>query len=150
LAVRDGAAFEALRARAAALGQPEILLSCLGPLAAHVSIAQWAKNFFEAGGVKTIASGPLEDDDAHVALLREHDLTAVAVCPGKGVEPDAQAGLIAKLREAGARTVFLAGAGDDDARQRGADAGVRDGVDMVAVLGQLLDELAGGDSEAAA
>lgn len=142
-AVRDAAAFEHLRARATALAkdgiEPAVYLACIGPLSAHVAIAQWAKSFFESGGVRTIASGAQADDAAHAALLSEHKLSVAVLCPGRGVEPNAQASLAAALRQAGAQTVYLAGADADAARTVGADVAVSDGVDMVAVLGDLLD-----------
>lgn len=152
-AVRDAAAFEHLRARATALAdrdsEPSVFLACMGPLAAHVAIAQWAKSFFESGGVKTIASGPQQDEAAQAALLTEHGLSVAVLCPGRGVQADAQASLAASLREAGAQTVYLAGAGADAAQAVGADVAVADGVDMVAVLSDLLDRLSDGREEAA-
>jgi methylmalonyl-CoA mutase len=142
--VRDAAPFEELRARAVALAErmgtePTILLACMGPLSAHVNIAQWAKNFFEAGGVTTFSSGAQDDDAAQASLLREHDLTVAALCPGKEASEEDKASLVAALREAGAERVYVAGAKQDAAEAAGADVGVRDGVDMVAVLGELLD-----------
>jgi methylmalonyl-CoA mutase len=151
---RDGAQFEHLRLRAKAMAtaghEPQILLSCTGSLASHVAIAQWGKNFFEAGGIATIASGPQPDDAHQAALLSEHELDAVAVCPGRGTEPEQIASLIAALRGAGAKLIYLAGADDEKAKAQGADLGVRQGVDMVAVLGNLLDHLETSSGTAAA
>jgi methylmalonyl-CoA mutase len=154
--IRDASAFERLRERAQALADdgdspPRILLACTGPLAAHVSIANWAKSFFEAGGIATIASGQVADDAQHCALLSEHELTAVAVCPGRGESIEAQERLIGALRRAGARTIYLAGTRDAETASRvGADVAVADGVDMVAILGELLDrferDAAGGEA----
>jgi methylmalonyl-CoA mutase len=143
--VRDGAAFEKLRARALALteaggpAEPKILLACMGPLSAHVNIALWAKNFFEAGGIATVSSGVQPDDAAQAALLSEHGLRFAAVCPGRDAEPEAKRSLVGALRGAGAEAVYLAGARQEDAEAVGADIGVRDGVDMVSMLGELLD-----------
>lgn len=141
LASRDAAVFEQLRAKAATLGEPRILLACMGPLAAHVSIALWAKSLFEAGGIATIASGSQPDDAALAALVGEHAVSAAAVCPGRGVDADAQARLVAALRDTGAKAVYVAGTTDEQAQAAGADAGVRDGIDMVAALDALLDRL---------
>jgi methylmalonyl-CoA mutase len=143
--VRDAAAFEHLRAKAVTLAergeQPTVYLACMGPLAAHVSVNLWAKSFFESGGITTISSGPQPDDAAHAAQLREHGLNAAVVCPGRKADPEDQKRLVAALREAGARTVYLAGASEQAAADAGADVGVRDGVDMVEVLSDLLDRL---------
>ncbi|HTU30842.1 MAG TPA: methylmalonyl-CoA mutase family protein [Solirubrobacteraceae bacterium] len=141
---RDAAPFEALRARAVRIAaerdrEPTILLACLGPLSAHVSIALWAKSFFEAGGVTTLPSGVQPDAEAQVALLSEHGLRAAAVCAGRDASPELQGEVVQALRDGGARVVYLAGASQDAAVGAGADAGVRDGVDMVQVLGELLD-----------
>jgi methylmalonyl-CoA mutase len=150
---RDGAQFEHLRVRAKAMAaaghEPKILLACTGSLASHVAIAQWGKNFFEAGGIVTIASGAQPDESHQVALLAEHELNTVAVCPGRGTEPEQVASLIAALRKAGAKLIYLAGADDEKAKAQGADAGVREGVDMVAVLGSLLDHFDTGGEAAA-
>jgi methylmalonyl-CoA mutase len=148
--VRDAAQFEALRARAVRIAAerdtaPAILLACMGPLSAHVNVALWAKSFFEAGGVATVASGVRADAGAHAALLAEHGLTAAALCPGAEISPDAQRELVRALRGAGARTVYLAGADLEAAEAVGADAGVRDGVDMIAMLGELLDRFEAGE-----
>ena len=125
--VRDAAQFEALRARASRLDNAEILLATTGPLAAHVNVAQWAKSFFEAGGVATIASGV---DADLAALVREHGVRAAAVCIGKGSEPGPA---VAALRDAGVEILYAVG-GEVDGLER-----VQDGVDMVAVLSALLD-----------
>jgi methylmalonyl-CoA mutase len=142
--VRDGAQFEALRARAVRIasqrgGEPTILLACMGPLSAHVNVALWAKSFFEAGGVTTLSSGVQPDAAAQAALLAELRLNTVALCPGRDAEAAAQTELVDALRAGGAETVYVAGATQDAAAAVGADVGVRDGVDMVTVLGELLD-----------
>jgi methylmalonyl-CoA mutase len=119
-AKRDGAQFEALRARAAALREPKILLACVGPLAAHVNAAQWAKNFFEAGGITTVAQTELAPDG----------FTVAAVCAGKVGDP---AETIAALRAAGIGQIYAVGVDVDGAER------IKDGVDMVTVLSSLLD-----------
>jgi methylmalonyl-CoA mutase len=111
---RDGAQFEALRARAAALGEPKILLACVGPLAAHASAAQWAKNFFEAGGVTAVSQTELAPEG----------FRAAAVCAGREGDPAATE---QALRDAGIDMVYVVG------------RDVKDGVDMIAVLSALLD-----------
>jgi methylmalonyl-CoA mutase len=129
--VRDAAQFEALRARAGALEDARILLATTGPLAAHVNVAQWAKSFFEAGGVQTTPSGV----DADIAaLVSEQGYRAAAVCVGKDSDPGPT---VDALTQAGVEILYAVG-GDIDGAER-----VTDGVDMVAVLGALLDRLEG-------
>jgi methylmalonyl-CoA mutase len=125
--VRDAAQFEALRARAGELPSPRILLASTGPLAAHVNVAQWAKSFFEAGGVESIPSGA---DPDIPTLVSQHEISAAAVCVGTGSDP---APMVAALRDAGVEILYAVG-GDIDSLER-----VKDGVNMVAVLGALLD-----------
>ncbi|HET9123540.1 MAG TPA: methylmalonyl-CoA mutase family protein, partial [Solirubrobacteraceae bacterium] len=150
LAVRDGAEFEALRTRALRIAaergsEPTILLACLGPLAAHVNVAQWARSFFEAGGVRTVPSGVQPDSAAQAALLDAHGLTVAVVCAAPQAESGVQRELVEALRGGGARMVYAAGADREAARAAGADEGVRDGIDMVAALGQLLDRFEQGE-----
>lgn len=141
---RDAAQFEALRARAVRIaaergGEPTILLACMGPLSAHVNVALWAKSFFEAGGVTALSSGVQPDAAAQAALLAEHRLVVATLCPGPDASPEDQRALTESLRRAGARLIYLARADQEAAEAIGADAGVRDGVDMIQVLGELLD-----------
>jgi methylmalonyl-CoA mutase len=142
--VRDAAQFEALRARAVRIAaehhrEPTILLACLGPLSAHVNVAQWAKSFFEAGGVTTLPSGVQPDAAAHASLLTEHQLHVAALCSGRDATPELQQEVVQALRDAGARRVYVAGASQDGAMAVGAERGVRDGDDMIGLLGELLD-----------
>ncbi len=131
--VRDAAQFEALRVRAAEIAaqrgrEPQIVLVNLGPLSEHVNVNLWAKSFFEAGGIETVS---VTEDQFEGGEF-------VAVCAGKDRDPGP---VIAQLRDAGAETVYLASATQDAAEAAGADVGVRDGVDMVAVLGELSGEV---------
>jgi methylmalonyl-CoA mutase len=128
--VRDAAQFEALRVRAGTLDNACILLATTGPLAAHVSVAQWAKGFFETGGVQTVASG-VDPDIA--AVIRAHGIRAAAVCVGKDSDP---APTVGALRDGGVEILYAVGA-DIDGLER-----VSDGRDMVAVLDALLDRFA--------
>jgi methylmalonyl-CoA mutase len=125
--IRDAAQFEAIRARAGTLANARILLACVGPLSAHVNVAQWANSFFESGGVATIASGV---DPDLAALVSEHAITVAAVCIGRDTDP---APTVQALQAAGVTRLYAVG-GEIAGIER-----VRDGVDMVAVLSALLD-----------
>lgn len=129
---RDASQFEALRGRAAMLQPPpRILLACVGPLAAHASAAQWAKSFFEAAGIQADSSG-VDPDIA--ALAAEPGFKVAAICTGRDGDPEP---LAAELRAAGINHLYAVGV-DVQGAQR-----VKDGVDMVAVLGSVLDQFEG-------
>lgn len=130
---RDGSEFEALRARAGRCGQPALVLVNVGSLSAHVGVNLWARSFFESGGVITVSQ-----PEAQIDL---GELSVAAVCAGRDDDPGPA---IAALRKAGATRIYLAQAGSQVALAAGADVGVHDGVDMVAVLTELLDHFQGG------
>jgi methylmalonyl-CoA mutase len=141
---RDSEAFEHLRRRGEAGARPaRVFLACVGPLARHNTAATWAKGFFEVAGIATVESGTVEDPADFGPALRESGAALAAVCAADDEEDAALAAAIMALREAGARTVLLAAAkaGSERAAEVGADGAVGEGVDMIARLGELLDDL---------
>lgn len=151
---RDAAPFEALRRAAAAsspsdadgsldatavdAGGPRVFLACLGPLAGHAAAATWAQNFFGVGGLAAIQSDPLDDPAAAAAALTAAPTPLAAVCFGRDEQDERLAATVSALRKAGAQVVYLVQAGDDRATASGADRAIRDGVDMIRVLGDAL------------
>jgi len=141
---RDSEAFEALRRRGESGASPtRAFLACVGPLARHNTAATWAKGFFEVAGIETVESGAVEDAAAFGPTLRESGAALAAICASDDEEDTALAAAVMALREAGARTVVLAAAAADPERaaELGADGAVSEGIDMVARLGSLLDDL---------
>lgn len=166
---RDAEAFEHLRAAAqaheAAGGRrPAIMLACLGPIARHVGAANWAKSFFEAGGIeargsveiaaaKAAAEGrangaALEKGEAKVpgpdelgGVLSASGASIAAICAGRAQTPESIAEAINALRGAGAEYIYLAAPTAEQAEAAEADEIVRDGVDMIAVLSAALTRL---------
>ncbi len=147
--LRDSAPFEALRSAAGSgpgqLGPegvpataPRVTLAGLGPLAAHTASAIWAQNFFGVGGLVTVQSAPIEDPATAGDALRADGTTIAAVCFGRDAEDAALAAAVTSLREAGARTVYLVRGSADQVAASGADRSLRDGVDMIQVLGDAL------------
>ncbi|MFT3863677.1 MAG: methylmalonyl-CoA mutase family protein [Solirubrobacterales bacterium] len=139
---RDSEAFEALRRRGESGTAPaRAFLACVGPLARHNTAATWAKGFFEVAGIETVPSGAVDDVARLGTLLRKSGADLAAVCAADDEEPTALAAAVMALREAGSRTVLLAAAAADPARaaEIGADGAVREGVDMVERLGELLE-----------
>ncbi len=77
--------YEALRDRAdaylAANGvRPTVFLATLGPLAAYTARASFAANLFAAGGIATVASGPVTDPAELPALLAASGAQLVCLC----------------------------------------------------------------------
>lgn len=155
---RDAAAFEALRTRAgsgpgAIVGDevpasaPRVTLACLGPLASHASAATWAQNFFGVGGIVAVQSTPIDDPASAGNAVRADATTLAAVCFGRDAETGTLTATVAALRDAGAQTVYLIQGSDDQVAASGADATLKDGVDMIQVLGDAL-RAAGTDQEA--
>jgi methylmalonyl-CoA mutase len=127
--IRDAAQFEALRSRAAARRRrPAVLLACVGQPVEYVSSESWAKSFFEAGGI-AVRSQPAD-------RIELGGMSEAAVCGEADTDPMPT---VAALRAAGAEVIYLIGATQPEAVAAGADLGVWDGVDMVAVLHALLD-----------
>lgn len=141
---RDADDFE--RLRGAALGheatageRPAILLACLGPIARHVGAANWAKSFFEAGGIEARGSvevaaaaaaaegrangAALEKGEAKVPapgelgeVLRASGARIAAICAGRAQTSESIAEAISVLRDAGAEYVYLATPTDEQAK----------------------------------
>ncbi len=146
---RDAAPFEALR-RDAGSGPgavqgaelpasiPRVTLACLGPLAGHASAATWAQNFFGVGGLVAVQSAPIDDPASAGNAVTADGTTIAAVCFARETEESTLAAAVASLRDAGARTVYLVLGSDEQVAGSGADATVKDGVDMIEVLGDAL------------
>ena len=126
--------FEALRDRAQKLGEPKVFLATLGDLAAYTPRATFAKNFFEAGGIRSISGGEFKDSAASIAVI----------C---GTDQAYQEGAIKRAQElldGGAMKVFLAGAPGErqaDYEKAGIHGFIHLGVDVPGILAPLLDEM---------
>ena len=123
---RDAAAYEALRDRAAAAGHPAVTLRTLGTQRDFGARQAFVTNLLASGGIATT------DAPAPVAVLAssrgqyaEHGPTAVE-----------------ELRGAGAEDVLVAGRATELGEHADlVDGEVFDGMDVVALLDDLLDRL---------
>ena len=134
--IRYAEPFEALRDRAdaaAARGQePSVALVLIGTPADTTARATFAKNLFEAGGLRT-RSVEADDADAVAALGG----ATVCLCSSDRVYAERAAEVAAAVREAGATRVLLAGAPGESAdalRAAGVDEFVHVGIDVLEVL----------------
>lgn len=133
--LRDGGAFERLRARAEALPKErtEVLLATLGPLAESRARVGFARTFFAAGGlrVRELHEGERAPAGALACLCGSDERYA------EGAARRARA-----LREDGCRHVLLAGrpgALEAELSGAGVDGYLYVGCDLVATLSPLLE-----------
>ncbi|MCX2729897.1 methylmalonyl-CoA mutase family protein [Saccharopolyspora sp. NFXS83] len=131
--VRYAEEFEALRDAADAQPQrPEVFLATLGPLATYTARASFARNLFAAGGLAATEAGPTESTSDVLAAYAEHPAPVVCMCSADKVYAERAAETVQALKEAGAKSVLLAGKpgrGPDDV-----DGHVFDGCDAIQVL----------------
>ncbi len=130
---RYGASFEALRDEPAAA---PVFLATMGSVAAHTARATFAANLFAAGGIATDVAGATSDTEEVLAAYAGQSVACLA-------GPDATyaewgAGLVAALRDAGARWVIVAGKPGD----LGVDDSCAMGVDALTFLTNTREQLA--------
>lgn len=126
--------FEAQRGRAdvqaAASERPVIYLATLGTASQSTARAGYAKNLFEAGGIRTV-SGPVE-------AFADSGATVACLCSADPVYAESGQQAVADLKAAGATRIYLAGKG---AGIDGVDEEVGLGCDVLDVLTRALDSL---------
>lgn len=130
--VRLAAPFEALRdAAARAAKPPAVFLATLGSLAEFTPRADFARNFFAAGGIASKeAPVPPRDAAELVAAFKASGCRIAVLCGNdKGYEAGAVAAAEA-LKKAGAQRVWLAGKFEGD----GIDATLFIGADVLHLL----------------
>ncbi|MCI4646452.1 MAG: methylmalonyl-CoA mutase family protein [Hyphomonadaceae bacterium] len=121
----------ALKAEAKTGKRPAIFLATLGPLAEHTARADFARNFFAAGGIEAkTAPVPPEDPAGLVAAWKASGTRLAILC---GSDPryaeEAEAAATA-LKEAGVQRLYLAG----KHQAEGVDSNIHVGVDVIAAL----------------
>jgi methylmalonyl-CoA mutase len=134
--------FEALRDAAEALPErPAIFLAAIGAPAAHSRRVGFARELFEAGGVKTLADSGAAEADVSAERFRASGARFACVC-GSDEDYATQGEAIARaLKAAGADYVLLAGRqGEREAafRAAGVDDFIFAGQDALAFLTSLL------------
>ena len=121
--------------------RPKIFLATLGTPAEFSARINFAKNFFEIGGIEAVSSpGP---DFAPV--YKSAGTPLACLCSSDNVYDKDAAAAVASLRAAGAKHVYLAGRpGEREAalRTAGAQSFIYEGCDALATLSAAYDILA--------
>jgi len=122
--------------------RPKVFLATLGKPADFNARANFAKNFFEAGGIEAVGGG---DDPSPLAAAFKASGAALACLCGsdKAYESEAEAAATA-LKAAGARRVYLAGrpgAKEATLRAAGVQTFIHEGCDVLATLQAAYDIL---------
>jgi methylmalonyl-CoA mutase len=145
--IRLGEPFEQLRdASDKILAQtgtrPKVFLATLGKPADFNARANFAKNFFEAGGIEAVGG---EDATSPLAATFKASGAALACLCGADKTYDSEAGpTAAALKAAGARRVYLAGrpsAKEETWRTAGVQTFIYEGCDVLATLQAAYDIL---------
>jgi methylmalonyl-CoA mutase len=133
--------FEALRDQSdrilAATGKrPKIFLATLGAPAGVTARVNFAKNFFEAGGIEAISGAPSDYHAAKAAI--------VCLCPSVKASEQELMSAAATLKGNGAGQIYFAGsaeAREDALRAAGVQTFIHEGSDALATLNAAYDIL---------
>ncbi|MEL6413463.1 MAG: methylmalonyl-CoA mutase family protein [Pseudomonadota bacterium] len=118
--------------------RPSIFLATLGPLAEHTARADFARNFFAAGGIEAKAAPVPPKSNAELAAAFQASGCKIAVlCGGDKRYAEEAAEAAGALKTAGAVALWLAGKHEAD----GIDGHVFMGCDVVHELTIALAEL---------
>lgn len=147
--VRRDEAFEALRvrsdARLDATGtRPRVFLAGLGPAAAHTARAQFAANFFQAGGIEPVHDPVTVDADTAADAFARSGAEIACLCSSDKLYAEQAEAVAAALAGAGAQRVFLAGKPGEQRlawERAGVDEFIFAGSDAVGVLASVLDRM---------
>jgi methylmalonyl-CoA mutase len=133
--------FEALRDRSDEIlattgARPKVFLATLGAPAEFTARVNFAKNFFEAGGIEAV-SGALSD-------YRAAQIAIACLCPsGKASEQELAAAVVS-LKQSGAKHICFAGpiaAGEGALRAAGVQTFIHECSDALATLNAAYDML---------
>ena len=145
--IRVAEPFEALRDKSdAALAQagrrPTVFLACLGRPVDFSARAGFAKNVFEAAGIKAQVPDGVQTKDAMVAAFRSSGAKLACLCSSDNVYEHEAEDAAKALIEAGAKRVYLAGKPgqlESALRQVGVDDFVYQGRDIISLLHSAME-----------
>ncbi|PKQ31602.1 MAG: methylmalonyl-CoA mutase small subunit [Actinobacteria bacterium HGW-Actinobacteria-2] len=144
--VRDSAAFEALRDRAAAASTPpQVFLACLGERRDFGGREMFTKALLGVAGIATPGS---EGGTAAEIAAQAAGAKFAILCSAAAVYAEQAIEVATALKEAGVKTVFIAGRKAETGAENVdavIDGEVFDGMDVVAFLNATLDQIGGAE-----
>ncbi|PLW77006.1 methylmalonyl-CoA mutase subunit beta [Cohaesibacter celericrescens] len=142
--VRISEPYEALRAAAKAAGVPTVFFANMGRIADFTARSTWAKNFFEAGGIRALSDKGFTENDAAVEAFKASGSSIACLVGPDGLYEERGADLAKGLKAAGAKMVYLAGRPKDlmeALSAAGVDAYAFESCDVLAELNKIHAEL---------
>jgi len=146
--IREAEAFESLQDRAARLARQGrnigVFLLKLGPASETTELERFAVNFFAAGGIPAAGGGGCTKHADCVAVLSRATTARVCILGNADRCKEMFPELLPALKEAGAGPIYLAGRGgtrEEAWREAGIDDFIHSGMDVLAFLNAMLDEL---------
>jgi len=139
-AVRLSQPYEDLRDAAKAAGTPTVFFANLGRIADYTARATWAKNFFEAGGVKALSDEGFTEADKAADAYKASGASIAAIVGPDGLYEENGEAVAKALKETGAKMVFIAGRPKDlmeALSAAGVDAYAFEGCDVLAELNKI-------------
>jgi methylmalonyl-CoA mutase len=124
--------------------RPRVFLANMGPVAHHSARAAYSKNFFEAGGFEVISNEGFAAEAEAAAAFAASGAAIAVICSSDKLYPELVPGVARRLKEAGARSVVLAGnPGENEAawRESGVDRFIYIKCDVLATLREMLQEI---------
>jgi methylmalonyl-CoA mutase len=107
---RWSAPFEQLRDAAdSAATRPSVFLANLGDVVTHTARSTFAKNLFEAGGVKALSHDGFENPIRAAETFASSGCSIACICSSDDVYAESGLETATALRAAGAELIYLAG-----------------------------------------
>jgi len=148
-AIRYAEPFEQQRGRADRIAErtgrrPEVCLVTLGAPAVHTTRASFAKNLFEAAGIRAVATAGAADATEAAAAFRASGAALACICSSDRVYADLAVDVATAVAAEGPRRLFLAGRPEglaDALQAAGVDELLTAGGDALATMTGALDRL---------
>lgn len=121
--------------------RPTVFLANMGPVSHHLARATYSKNFFEAGGFEVVSPDGFKDATAAASAFAASGATIGVICSSDKLYPEVVPAVAPALKQAGARSVVLAGnpgANEPAWREVGVDRFIYMKCDVLATLREIL------------